>query len=138
MILFIDTDILIDVALDRHPFVSSAAKLLDALEKRPGLAYIAWDSISNFYYMVKPTQGSPPTKAFIRELLRFVQVAPTSGKDVLYALRLPLSDFEDALQCAAAIASGADFIVSRNFKDYRNSPVPAQRPEAVLKMLSRK
>lgn len=136
MIIFLDTDILIDVALDRHPFAASAGDLLDALEKRPGSAYIAWHSLSNFYYMVKPAKGGSSTKDFIRELLRFVQIAPTNTKDVLYALRLPLSDFEDALQCAAAIASGADFIASRNLKDYRHSPVPVRSPDAVLKTLS--
>lgn len=132
MIILIDTDILIDVALDRAPFASFAAQLLDVLEKRPGHAFIAWHSISNFYYMVKSHKGSSQTKDFIQDILRFVQVAPTNTKDVLYALRLPFSDSEDALQCAAAIACGAKVIASRNVKDYRNSPVPARSPENIL------
>lgn len=137
MIILIDTDILIDVVLDRFPFASSAAQLLDILEKRPGRAFIAWHSISNFYYMVRPSKGSSQTKDFIHDLLRFVQIAPTDTKDVLYALRLPLPDFEDALQCAAAIASGAEVIASRNIKDYRNSPVPVRNPETLLKAFIR-
>ena len=136
MIIFLDTDILIDVALARHPWNVAAGDLLDILEKRPGRTYIAWHSIANFYYIVKPIKGSLVAKDFIRDLLRFAKIAPTNSKDVFYALRLPLHDFEDALQCAAAIASGADFIVSQNLKNYRNSSVPARSPEAVLKILS--
>ena len=135
MIVFLDTDILLDVALNRHPFAAASEQLLDALEKKPGHAYVAWHSISNFYYLVKSRKNGFPTQSFIRDLLQFVQIAPTNTKDVLYALRLPFSDFEDALQCAAAMASGADVIVSRNLKDYRKSPIPTQNPNTVLKMM---
>jgi predicted nucleic acid-binding protein len=136
MNILLDTDVLIDVALDRHPFSHPAGELLDVLEKRPGSGYIAWHSISNFYYLVKAVKGGSETKDFIRDLLHFIQVALTNGKDVLYALRLPLADFEDALQCAAAIACSADIIASRNLKDYRNSPVPVKNPDSVLKILT--
>jgi len=135
MIVLIDTDILIDVALDRRPFSDPAGRLLDALQGRHREAYVAWHSISNFYYMVAPKKGAPGTKDFIRDLLRFVGVSPAGTRDVLYATRLPMSDFEDALQCAAAVACQADVIATHNFRDYRNSPVPARPPQAVLTAL---
>lgn len=135
MIVLVDTDVLIDVGLDRRPFSDSAGRLLDALQKRRGEGYVAWHSISNFYYMVAPKKGTPGAKDFIRDLLRFVNVSPTGTKDVLYAIRLAMADFEDALQCAAAVACQADVIATRNFRDYRNSPVPARGPQAVLNAL---
>ena len=55
--------------------------------------------------------------------------------DVLIALALPLSDFEDAMQCAAAMACNADVIVSRNVKDYQNSPIRTVTPELLLQEL---
>lgn len=48
MIVLIDTDVLIDVALDRRPFSDPAGRLLDALQERRGEGYVAWHSISNF------------------------------------------------------------------------------------------
>lgn len=132
MIVLIDTDVLIDVALDRRPFSDAAASLLDTLQKRRGEAYVAWHSISNFYYMVAPRKGAPGAKDFIRDLLRFVNVSMAGTKDVLYAIHLAMADFEDALQCAAAVACQAEVIATRNFRDYRNSPVPARSPQAVL------
>lgn len=83
--------------------------------------------------MVKPIKGGPLAKDFIRDLLRFVKIASTNHKDILYALRLPLNDFEDSLQCACAIAAGAEVIATRNIKDYRRSPIPAQYPDTILK-----
>jgi predicted nucleic acid-binding protein len=50
MRVLLDADILIDVALARAPYVESAAALLDELERRPGSAFIAWHTISNFCY----------------------------------------------------------------------------------------
>ena len=135
MIVLIDTDVLIDVALDRHPFSDLAGQLMDALQKRRGEGYVAWHSISNFHYMVAPKKGTSGAKDFIRDLLRFVNVSPAGTKDVLHAIRLAMADFEDALQCAAAVACQADVIATRNFRDYRNSPVPARSPQAVLKAL---
>ena len=53
-----------------------------------------------------------------------------------YATTLPMSDFEDAMQVAAARACNARHIVTRNLSDYRLSPIPAISPqEAVSDLL---
>ena len=99
MIVLVDTDVLIDVALDRRPFSDPAGRLLDALQERRGEGYVAWHSISNFYYMVAPKKGSPGAKDFIRGLLRFVGVSRAGTRGVLYAIRLPMADFEHVAMC---------------------------------------
>jgi predicted nucleic acid-binding protein len=136
VILLVDTDILIDVALERRPHVAAAAELLDALERRQATGFIAWHTVANFHYLVVPKQGASATKAFLLELLRFVQVAPTSTDSVRYAAALPLRDFEDALQVAAAVACGANRIATRNIRDYTRAPVRAATPTALLKELT--
>ena len=60
-------------------------------------------------------------------------VARTGRGDALAALDLPMRDFEDALQVAAAMACGAQFIVTRNERDFKASPVPALNPDALLR-----
>ena len=72
MIVLVDTDVLIDLALDRNPHAEGAALLLDALERRPGTAFVAWHSLSNFYYMVSQTHGKRRTKDFLLDLTRFI------------------------------------------------------------------
>lgn len=135
MIVLIDTDILIDLALDRRPFSSAAGALLDALEGQPGAGFVAWHSLSNFYYMVAPARGKGSAKEFLIDLTRFVGVAPTSTESFLAASRLELPDFEDAMQVAAALACGADWIVTRNHRHYRRSPIPARSPAEALSEL---
>ncbi len=113
MIALLDTDVLLDVALDRDPHADPAADLLEAFEKRRGTAFIAWHSISNFYYLVRPTKGGLETRGLLLDLARFVQVSPTTTESLLYATQLEMSDFEDAMQVAAATVCRADVIVTR-------------------------
>lgn len=126
--ILLDTDILIDVALDREPFAEPASMLLDRLEQNPGNACIAWHTIANFYYMVRPTHGSIKTKDLILDLTKFTDVVKTGTQDLTIAAQFNMNDFEDAMQSAAALAGKAKIIVTRNLDDYKNSPVPAATP----------
>lgn len=135
MRVLLDADVLIDVALERDPHAEAAAALLDELERRPGSAFVAWHTIANFYYLVAPARGQRGAREFLLELTDFVDVAPSTVQGVRYAARLPLSDFEDALQVAAAMACGAEVIVTRNLRDYAKSPVRAAAPQTVLREL---
>ena len=136
MICLIDTDVLIDFALDRPRHAEPAARLLEALERRPGTSFVAWHTIANFYYLVTSTRGRDDTRAFLLGLSRFVEVAETTTESLRYAARLEMKDFEDAMQVAAAVACGAEVIATRNVRDYANAPVRAANPESVLRELA--
>ncbi len=137
MKILVDTDVLIDVALDLAPHAESAVKLLDALEQRKGKGYVAWHSLANFYYLVAPAKGSSPAREFIADLMVFIDLAPSMKEGVQYACQSSIKDFEDALQVAAAMASGVTVIATRNIKDYVNSPIRAALPSSVCKELQK-
>lgn len=136
MIILVDTDVLIDVALDRSPFADRAAGLLDALERGAHRGYVAWHTISNFYYLVSPKRGRTGTLEFIEEITAFLQVAPTTSEHLRRALSLQLKDFEDAMQVGAATACAADMIATRNARDFRKSPITALTPAEVLERMA--
>ena len=130
--ILLDTDILIDIDLDRQPYSEPASNLIDFVERGTEDACIAWHSVSNLYYLVSPVRGGLSTRDFIVELTRFVSVAITDTESIRYAAALPMSDFEDAMQVAAAHACNARYIVTRNIRDYHRSPIPAVSPQQVL------
>lgn len=136
MIILIDTDVLIDLALDRKGYADAAGALLDVLEQRPGRAFVAWHSVSNFYYLVLPERGRAKTRQFLVDLIGFVAVAPTTTEHLRLAAQLEMKDFEDAMQVGAAIACRAEVIATRNTRDYAKSPIPAETPAGVLARLS--
>ena len=137
MTLLLDLDVILDLILDREPYSAPAAELLGMIETRPGSAFIAWHSISNFVYLSARRHGRKTSKQFIVDLCRFVAVAKTDTESLRYAAGLAMSDFEDAMQVAAAAACGADVIVTRNLRDYRRSPIRAAAPGDVLPELRR-
>ena len=85
--ILIDTDVLIDVALDRKPFSDAASELLDRLQTGPKRAFVAWHTLSNFYYLVAPARGGSDARTFITELIRFVAVADCGTSAMGFAVR---------------------------------------------------
>ena len=130
--ILLDTDVLLDIALDRMPYSEAASDLLNLIERGAEDASIAWHTVANLYYLMRPARGGADTRDFILDLIRFVSVATTDTQGIRYALQLPMTDFEDSMQVAAARASGARLIVTRNLRDYERSPIPAVNAETVL------
>jgi len=126
MRILIDTDVLLDVALNREEWIEDSVAVLRWVETG-GKAAIAWHSISNCAYLLED-DGRP----FLEGLLKIVEVARTGTREAQQALNLPLEDLEDALQVVSAIQWKADYIVTRNLKDYNKSPVPAVHPKMVV------
>ena len=133
--MLLDTDVLIDVALDRHPYSEFSSEILERVERGSRRAFVAWHTLSNFYYLVTPARGDADARDFIAELVRFVAIAPADTPALRYAVSLPMADFEDAMQVAAARACGARHIVTRNVKDFARSPIPAIFPRDALAQL---
>lgn len=129
MKILVDTDVLLDVALDRIPHVTESAAVLRWAEAG-GRASVAWHSLTNCSYLLK---GSG--RSFLELLLKSVSVANVGDADARRALQIPLKDLEDAFQVSAALAFGAEWIVTRNIADYRRSPVPAITPITFLKKI---
>ena len=107
----------------------SSIRVIGIITQEPSL-------LSNIYYLVTPTHGRDDARRFLVDLTQFVTVAPTDTEAFRYAAFLPLADFEDALQVAAARACGASCIVTRNVKDFAESPIPARTPAEVLSELT--
>ena len=133
--ILIDTDVLVDVALDRQPFSDPASELIDRLQTGPKRVFVAWHTLSNFCSLVTPARSGADARAFIAELIRFVAVAECGTDAIAYAARLGMTDFEDAMQVAAARACGARYVVTRNVRDFKHSPIPAITPAEALEAL---
>ena len=133
--MLVDANILIDVALDRHPHSQYAVALLNRLAQESGLGCVAWHTIATFYYIVASARQERMARDFIAAATDFLRVAPTGDYAVRYALSLPMADFEDAMQVSAARAAGAGYIITRNLRDFANSPIQAITPQQALETL---
>ena len=73
--------------------------------------------------------------AALSNLARIVVIAPITAEMIREALQASLPDFEDAVQFFAALAAGADAIVTRNPKGFPTQQVPVLNPLAALSRL---
>jgi predicted nucleic acid-binding protein len=130
MRLLLDINILLDVAFGRPGQETSSAIIRQCGSKHE--AWLAWHSLATIAYLVERQDCAAAARTFVADLLAWAKVSDTTHAYALQALELPMRDFEDALQAAAAIACQASWIVTRNGKDFADSPVPAISPEALL------
>jgi predicted nucleic acid-binding protein len=133
----IDTDVLLDVALDRAPFVEDSSAIIEWCQQTPGSALIAWHTVSNTYYILRIAKSHATGREFVADLLGFTAVASGDTESVRQALTMRVSHFEDAMQVAAAMSGNADLIVTRNVADYRHAVIPALTPHEFLRRLTR-
>lgn len=135
MKLLLDADVLLDTALRRQPFSVDSDRTIQWCQETPNSALVAWHTVSNLYYLLRRDLGDAKTRAFISDLMRFVSVASGGREAVRQALVIPMRDFEDALQVAAALTGGAEVIVTRNRRDFARSPLPAVTPSQFLRQI---
>lgn len=136
MKVLIDTNIIIDLLANREDFAESAAQLFKLCEigKVQGIVYAL--SIANIVYVMRKELERSQIEDVITKLSSIFTIADMKGDDLKKATALPIPDFEDALQSACASRVKADFIVTRNLKDFKNSKVMAIKPSELIERLS--
>ena len=131
---FIDTDIVLDVALARSPFVETSKLVLALMENNIAIGFTSSNCIANIYYVLRKVGGDKKARNFISKLLKYISVISIDHATVVEALNSKFSDFEDALQNYCASKNQCDCIITRNAKDYKLSKINIYLPIEYLKL----
>ncbi|MEG4418065.1 PIN domain-containing protein [Microcoleus sp. LAD1_D5] len=124
MKILIDTNIIVDVALEREPFFAESDRILTFVEEAQIQGYISASTFSDLYYIIRRDRGRDWTLDFLRQLATFCQVATVDNSVISMALTCNFKDFEDAIQYSTAVINRIDAIVTRNPRDF---PVTTSR-----------
>lgn len=135
MKVLIDVNVILDVILERKEWAIESAALLDAVERGRLSGSVAGHTITTAHYIVARAAGRRKAATAVTDLLRILRVVPMEAADFAQALVIGISDFEDAVQGAAALKIGADYLATRNERDFKRSPVPARSPADILALL---
>jgi len=130
-----DTNVILDVLLDRKPFADASAAAWAAVETGTAEGMIAGHAVTTIHCLVRKQRGNAGARRTVAAILRVFKVAAIDGAVIQEALQLPFADFEDAVTAAAARVAGCDFLVTRDPKGFRASRVHPIRPEAVAPLL---
>jgi len=132
MRVLIDTNVLIDVFAEREPHHRYSASVLGLCGKRI-TGCITVSQTNDIYYILRRAGKSVVSaKNIIKTLTDNVKVVTSNSADVQNALASEMPDYEDALLACCAKRQKARYIVTRNEKDFNESPVPAIAPQAFL------
>ncbi|TVR66468.1 MAG: PIN domain-containing protein [Spirochaetaceae bacterium] len=128
----IDSDVVLDVATGRIPFVGESKRVLAHMEERRALGLVSAHSVTTMFYILRKLGGSDKALEFLSGLLGIVSVATEGHNDIVQAFDSGFPDFEDALQHQCARSNGCGAIVTRNTDDYEKSRVPVYTPREYL------
>lgn len=135
MRILIDTNVILDIALDREPFVEDAVMLFTTAQKQIIQMFMTATTVTDLYYVTRKEKGKETALSFISELIQSVDVISVDKDIILNALRSEVPDFEDAIQVCAANQEGITTIVTRNEKDFTMSGLNIQSPRAFLQTI---
>jgi len=127
-VVLIDLNVLLDVLQKREPFFESSAGLLAAVETGRVEGYVAAHSITTLFYLFQKGRSSAEARAAVTNLLQFIKIAPVDQSTIEQALNLDFHDFEDAVQMISAVQCKADYLVTRNERDYPSALLPVMQP----------
>lgn len=133
--ILLDTSVVLDVLLDRRPHAEASAAVWAAVETGIAEGMLAAHAVTTIHYLVRREKGNVRAKRIVSAILKVFKIAAVDGAVIQEALQLPFSDFEDAVTAAAARLAGCDYLVTRDPKGFRESPVRALAPEAVTPLL---
>lgn len=131
MVLLIDTNILLDVLLERSEFFTDSSNIWKLCET-VATGYVSALSIANLVYIMRKKLNPEKTEAVINQIRMIFEFTDLSVADINLASRMEWDDFEDAIQSATASRIHADYIVTRNVRDFSDSKVMAFTPSELL------
>ncbi len=132
MKLLIDTNIVLDVLCNRKGYVENSLKVFKLCETKKLEGYLSAISIPNIAYILRKELSVKNLKSIIIKLNIIFSIIELKPNDLILATDLDFKDYEDALQSVCAKRIKADFIITRNTKDFKNSQVKAITPEQLL------
>lgn len=129
MKVLVDANVIFDVYEQRQPHYPASLQLCRLVRRRTLAAAVASHTVANGFYIY----GKPFVDFVKQRLTEDFEICCADAHMTRACLAPGLRDLEDALQVGAAMAWKAAFIVTRNERDFKASPIPAISPADFLK-----
>ena len=133
MRLMLDANVILDVLIDREPFVKDAALIWDLCETEKVYGSISSLTVTNLVYVMRKSLDRKGIKTVMNALSSIFTIEDLRAADVARAAEIQWDDFEDAVQYATAQRIKADYIITRNTKDFAASSIKAISPEEFIR-----
>ncbi len=131
-----DTNVVLDVLLDRRPFREVAAQLLARVERKELIGVLGATTLTTIHYLVAKATDGEMARSAVRDLINLFQIAAVDRRVLSMAVESPVKDFEDAVLVEAGLVEVVDAVVTRDPDDFRNSGIKVLSPQQLDEALS--
>lgn len=135
MKILFDTNVVLDVMLDRTPFSEPASHLLSFVERGDLSGFLCATTVTTIHYLATKVLGKDQAQNQIKSLITLFDIASVNRTVIEDALKSKFSDFEDSVIYQSSRHVGADAIVTRDPKGFKKSKLPVYSPIELLKIL---
>ncbi len=133
-----DTNVVLDLLLDREPWAVTAAQLFSRVERGSLEGYLCATTVTTVHYLATKAVGSKQARAEIRKLLALCAVAPVDQRVLQRAVELDFSDFEDAVIHEAARRMSVEVVVTRDLQGFKKATITILSPEECARVLEQR
>ena len=132
MRVLVDTNVVLDVLLERHPFADAASQVFALVEESKIEGFLCATTITTVDYLLGQALAPEKARGALQRLLGLFEIAPVNRSVLENALRSGIADFEDAVLEQAGRLAGVDAITTRNVSDFRKSTVTVFDPTELI------
>lgn len=132
MKLLIDANILLDVLQNREPHVQTSSVVWKLCETEKAKGYVSALTFANLVYIMRKEMQPERIEETLNALSLIFEFVDFSASDLFRAAELNWDDFEDAVQSVTAERVRADYIITRNVRDFAKSKVIAFTPSELI------
>jgi predicted nucleic acid-binding protein len=136
MKIVLDTNVVLDTLARREPFFERSQTVIRLVAEGKVKGAVTANTITDIYYILRKHLDKVAIKTAVRGLVELLEVVDVTGNECRAALDLTIDDYEDAVLACCAENWEADYIVTRNIKDFAGSPIRALTPDDFLKIMS--
>lgn len=135
MKILFDTNVILDVLLDREPFSDDAAFLMTLVEQSEIIGFLCATTVTTIHYLATKALGPQVASRHIETLLSLFVIAPVNRVVLEGAAASKFTDFEDAVLHESAIHVGVEYILTRNSIDFKKAKLPVFTPSEFINSL---
>ena len=128
--IFVDTNILLDVLLEREGYYYDALKIWANAENGNVEACIAAISLNNVHYVMRKLKSETTAMIAVKILLRIFKVIPMDADILGLAVDFHDKDFEDDIQLQCALKAKCSQLFTRNPNHYDHSAIAVVPPSS--------
>jgi predicted nucleic acid-binding protein len=128
----IDINVVLDVLLEREPFVKAAVDVFCLVEESRIDGFLCATTITTIDYLLTQSLPAPKARDALRKLISLFEIATVNRPVIERALGSKIHDFEDAVLDKAGQMAGVDSVVTRNTKDFTGSALKVFEPNEFL------